>query len=161
MLSLCGMAHFDYRQPGNYSYEQAVQVMRRLGLSMFDREQLFTRAVFNVIGCNRDDHVKNISFLMDRRGVWRLSPAYDLSYAWNPDGPWTNLHQMSVNGRREGITREDLISLASCADIKSTLADDIIDRVWNTFSRWSEFADTAGIGEVRMDQVRKGLRVQF
>jgi serine/threonine-protein kinase HipA len=81
MQSLGAMAHYDYRQPGNYSYEQAIQAIRRLGLPRFDIEQQVLRALFNVVGRNCDDHVKNIAFLMNRRSEWRLSPAFDISFA--------------------------------------------------------------------------------
>ena len=98
MQSLGSLAHFDYRQPASYSYEQAIRVMRRLDLSRADIEQQVLRAFFNVVGRNCDDHVKNIAFLMDRRGEWSLSPAFDVSYALNPAGEWTSRHQMSING---------------------------------------------------------------
>jgi len=89
MQSLGAIAHYDYRQPASYSYEQAIQVIRRLRLPRKDMDQQVLRAIFNVVGRNCDDHVKNIAFLMNRRGEWRLSPAFDISYAWNPSGQWT------------------------------------------------------------------------
>lgn len=63
---------------------------------------------------NQDDHTKNISFLMDRHGKWYLSPAYDIGYAYNPEGVWTSTHQMSVNGKYDNITRLDLLEMAAC-----------------------------------------------
>jgi serine/threonine-protein kinase HipA len=107
MQSLGALAHFDYRQPASYSYEQAIQVIQRLGLPRKDAEQQVLRAFFNVVGRNCDDHVKNIAFLMNRRGEWSLSPAFDVTYAWNPAGEWTSRHQMSINGKREAFERED------------------------------------------------------
>ena len=61
--------------------------------------------VFNVVARNQDDHTKNIAFLMDADGQWSLSPAFDLTYAYNPDGAWTSRHQMTLNGKRDGIRR--------------------------------------------------------
>ncbi len=98
MQSLCGLAHYDFNRPGRYSYEQAFAVMRRLRLSHADAVQQYRRMLFNVIARNQDDHTKNIAFLMDRQGGWKLSPAYDVIYAHNPAGRWTNQHQMTING---------------------------------------------------------------
>ena len=86
MQSLAAMRHFDFNAAGAYSYEQAVETIRRQGLPALDVEQQFRRAVLNVLIRNQDDHVKNIAFLMHRAGEWRLSPAFDVSYAYNPDG---------------------------------------------------------------------------
>jgi serine/threonine-protein kinase HipA len=99
MRSLGAMAHFGFNSSGSYSYEQAIQVMKHLDLPRTDLEQRVQRAIFNVVGRNQDDHVKNISFLMDRRGKWRLSPALDVIFAWNPAGEWTSRHQMSITIR--------------------------------------------------------------
>ncbi len=79
MQSLCGMAHYDFNQAGAYGYEQALQVIRRLGLPMTAIEEQFRRMVFNIVARNQDDHIKNIAFLMDRSGKWSLSPAFDLA----------------------------------------------------------------------------------
>jgi serine/threonine-protein kinase HipA len=84
-----------------YSYEQAIETIRMLRLPSYDLAQQFRRAVFNIMVRNQDDHVKNIAFLMNRKGEWRLSPAFDVNYAYNPAGPWTGQHQMSLNGKRD------------------------------------------------------------
>jgi len=159
MQSLGAMAHYDYRQPASYSYEQAIQVIRRLSLSQGDVEQQVLRAVFNVVGRNCDDHVKNIAFLMNRRGEWRLAPAFDISYAWNPSGEWTSRHQMSVNGKRDGFVREDLIALAKSADIKRARANQMIDRVIDAVRRWPELAARAGIADARAEQIQAAQRI--
>ncbi|MEQ8953362.1 MAG: type II toxin-antitoxin system HipA family toxin, partial [Gammaproteobacteria bacterium] len=111
MQSLGAMAHFDYNQAGAYSYEQAIKVMRKLDLTLPQIEQQYLRTVFNLVARNQDDHVKNIAFLMDKAGRWSLAPAFDVIYAWQPDGAWTGQHQMSVNGKRDRFTLEDLLQL--------------------------------------------------
>ena len=103
---------FDFNQPDAYSYEQALQTIRRLRLPMTDVDQQFRRTVFNVIARNHDDHVKNIAYLMNKTGEWRLSPAFDVAYSYNPSGAWTSRHQLSVNGKRDDFIVEDLIALA-------------------------------------------------
>ena len=94
-----------------------MQTIRRLELPMADVEQQFRRAALNLMARNQDDHVKKIAFLMDRRGEWRLSPAFDVAYAYNDSGSWTHRHQMSVNGKRDDFETEDLFALANGGDM--------------------------------------------
>lgn len=138
MQTLCGIAHYDYRNPRSYSYEQAFNVMRALRLPYSQAKEMFRRMVFNVVARNQDDHTKNISFLMDRQGKWSLSPAYDMGYAYNPKGGWTSQHQMSINGKFDGITRSDLMEFAKRNNIKD--AGEIIDYIVDTVSRWHVIA---------------------
>ncbi len=138
MQTLCGLAHYDYKLLHAYSYEQAFLVMRRLHLPYTQAEQLFRRMVFNVVARNQDDHTKNISFLMDKSGTWSLSPAYDISWAYNPNGEWTSHHQMSVNNKWDNIYRNDLMTVAETMNIKR--ASDIIDEVCNAVSKWRMLA---------------------
>ena len=161
MQSLGAIAHYDYRQPASYSYEQAIQVIRRLGLPRKDLDQQVLRAIFNVVGRNCDDHVKNIAFLMNRRGEWRLSPAFDISYAWNPTGEWTSRHQMSVNGKRDGFEREDLLSLAKTADIKKVRAEQMVNRVIEAVRRWPDFAELAGVDDSRIKKIQNSQRLSL
>jgi serine/threonine-protein kinase HipA len=118
MQTLCGIAHYDYKMLRAYSYEQAFLVMRQLRLPYFQAEEMFRRMVFNVVARNQDDHTKNISFLMDKTGKWRLSPAYDISWSYNPEGKWTSQHQMSINNKWTDFTMSDLLSVASTMNIK-------------------------------------------
>jgi len=153
MQSLGAIAHYDYKQPASYSYEQALQVIKRLELPREDLEQQVIRAIFNVVGRNHDDHVKNIAFLMNRRGEWRLSPAFDISYSYAPTGEWTNRHQMSINGKRDNFNRSDLVALAKSAGIKKAPAHDMIDGVIHAISRWPDFAERAGVNQKRVEQI--------
>lgn len=124
MQSLCGMAHYDFNQAGAYSYEQALQVVRRLGLPMATTQEQFRRMVFNIVARNQDDHVKNIAFLMDRSGNWSLSPAFDLTYSYQPSGKWTSSHQMTMNGKRSGFTLADFKACAKSASMKRGRAEE-------------------------------------
>lgn len=143
MQSLCGLAHYDFNQAGAYSYEQAFAVMRKLRLSKADAIQQYRRMVFNVIARNQDDHTKNIAFLMDRNGRWLLSPAFDVIYAHNPAGVWTNQHQMSLNGKRDGFTRGDLITVGESISIAKP--GRIIDQVLEAVNDWAKYAGQAGV----------------
>lgn len=138
MQTLCGIAHYDYKMLRAYSYEQAFQVMRQLRLPYMQAEQMFRRMVFNVVARNQDDHTKNISFLMGKDGVWHLSPAYDISWAYNPKGEWTSQHQMSVNNKWTDIGTSDLLSVAEKMNIKRP--NEIIEQVKDAVSQWNALA---------------------
>ena len=137
MVSLCGMAHYDYNQPDSWSYEQLFRVMRGLRMTQPEMEQAYRRMVFNVIGCNQDDHTKNVEFLMDTDGIWKLSPAYDMSYAVG--AYFTRQHQMSVNGKRLHISRNDMSAVAAEAGIKSAKANEIIDQTVDIIAHFDDY----------------------
>ena len=159
MQSLGAMQHFDFNDPAAYSYEQAVLTIRDLGLGMDVVEQQFRRAVFNVVARNQDDHVKNIAFLMDRSGSWRLSPAYDVVYAYNPSGSWTGDHQMSLAGKRNDFDPDDLMSFASNAGLKPRQARQAIDDVVCAVANWQEHAERAGVQPADVARVEKTFRL--
>ena len=158
MQSLGALQHFDFNDPSAYSYEQAVMTIRTLGLGMRAIEEQFRRAVFNVVARNQDDHVKNISFLMDRSGQWSLSPAYDLVYAYNPDGAWTSNHQMSLAGRRNGFDREDILKFSNSIGVRSRRAMQIVDRIGVAIRDWSAHAEAAGVSPPDAGRIEKTFR---
>lgn len=159
--TLGGLAHLDYNQADVHRYEQAFLVMHQLGLPAAQREQQFRRMVFNVVARNQDDHVKNIGFLMDRRGVWRLSPAYDVTYAYRPDSRWTSRHQMSINGKREEITVADLHEVARIARVRRSVVADVLADVTDAVRRWSTFAEQAGVTADHVARITPALRLQL
>lgn len=160
MQSLCGLAHYDFNLAGAYSYEQALLVVRQLGLSTEAVEEQFRRMVFNVVARNQDDHVKNIAFLMDKSGRWSLSPAFDMTYSYNPSGAWTARHQMSINGKQDGFTLEDFRACAKSASMKRGRAEAILEEVRGAVATWPRYADEAGVDELRRDQIRENLRLE-
>jgi serine/threonine-protein kinase HipA len=159
MQSLAALAHYDFNQAGGYSYEQAFLVMRQLRLPMADFEEQFRRMVFNIIGRNQDDHVKNIAFLMDRKGAWSLSPAYDITYSYNPSGLWTHQHQMTMNGKRDGFTLEDFKACAKAASLKRGRDKAILEQVREAVLQWPRFAADAAVGERWAHQIRGAFRL--
>ncbi len=161
MQSLCAMAHFDFNQAGAYSYEQAFQVARRLNLPQPDLTELYRRALFNILARNQDDHTKNIAFLMDRRGGWRLAPAYDLIYAYNPNGAWTQRHQMTLAGKRENFTTKDLLDSASTADVKPAKAKSILKQVHSAVAAWQTHAESSNISAEWTEEIRRNLRLDL
>ena len=151
MQTLCALAHYDFRLLRAYSYEQVFNVMRTIRLPYSEAQEMFRRMVFNVVVRNQDDHTKNISFLMDEDGKWRLSPAYDMGYAYNPNGGWTAMHQMSIGGKFDNISRKDLISFAKVNNIKN--AQEIIDEVHEVASKWPDFAKECGVPSAIIDNI--------
>ncbi|WP_084687210.1 type II toxin-antitoxin system HipA family toxin [Rhizobium nepotum] len=158
MQSLAALRHYDFNMAGAYSYEQAVETIRLLDLPAYDVEQQFRRAAFNVLIRNQDDHVKNIAFLMNRKGEWRLSPAYDVVYAYNPGGAWTNQHQMSLNGKRDHFELSDLVAFGEFCGLKPKKADAIIRDMHSHLDNWLTYADKAGMPESEALKIHRAMR---
>ena len=150
--TLCAMQHLDFKQRSTHDYNQYFQVIRALRLPESALEEGFRRMVFNVLAANCDDHTKNLSFLMDESGQWRLSPAYDVTHAYNPKGEWTYQHLMSVNGKFQGITRADLEAVGDRFLIPGYRR--IITTVVAAVRRWPGFAETAGLPPDEMTRIR-------
>jgi serine/threonine-protein kinase HipA len=161
MQSLAALDHFDFNSAGAYSYEQAFDAIKRLGLPMHAREQQFRRMLFNVVARNQDDHVKNIAFLMDKMGAWSLSPAFDVTYAYNPTGLWTSRHQMTINGKTDDFTREDFDAVAQVAGLKRGRPETILSEVMNTVGEWPGYAKAAGVLVSQRDEITRALRLKF
>jgi len=159
MQSLAGLAHFDFNLAGAYSYEQAFLVMRRLGLAMSAIEEQFRRMVFNVVARNQDDHVKNIGFLMDKSGTWSLSPAFDVTYSYNPQGRWTAQHQMTLNGKRDAFERDDFDACARVATLKRGRAGALLDEVQAVVAKWQRYASDAGVPGAWQARIQETLRL--
>ncbi len=155
--SLCAIAHYDYLQAGMYSYEGTLAEMREIGLPYSDFEQLFRRMVFNVVARNQDDHTKNISFLLEKGGEWRIAPAYDVCWSYNPRGDWTSEHQMTINGKRDNFKTGDLITFAKIQNIKKP--KEIIEQVINSVSKWTGLAKGYEIESDRIEYIRKTHRL--
>lgn len=136
--SFCAIQHYDFNDVSSYSYEQLFETMRILGLQYPQAEQLFRRMVFNVISRNCDDHTKNFAFLMDKNGEWRLSPAFDVCHSYRPGSDWVSQQSLSVNGKRQNISREDFLSVAKQMNIKK--AGHIIDHINHIVQDWDRYA---------------------
>lgn len=161
MQSLGAVAHLDFNNARANSYEQALLVIRRLGLSMDDLEEQFRRMAFNVVARNQDDHVKNIAFLMDKKGKWSLAPAFDMTYSYNPSGDWTLRHQMSLNDKRDGFTVEDLKAVGKTVSMKRGRAQAILQEVIEAVRRWPDCADRAKIETDQTQAIARTHRLDW
>lgn len=153
--SLAAMEHWD--MDTRHSYEEAFGTMRKLKLEYPQHEDFYRRMVFNVVSRNHDDHTKNHVFLMDKSGKWSLGPAYDLCYSYVPGGQWTNSHQMSLNGKRDDFTYDDLITVGERVGIVAP--GETIEKVVDVVSRWKEYAKDCGVREAHLDLINKNLRL--
>ena len=161
MQSLCALAHFDFNQAGAYAYEQALLTIRQIKLPMAAVEEQFRRMVFNIVARNQDDHVKNIAFLMNKRGEWSLAPAFDVTYSYNPSGSWTATHQMTLNGKRDGFALVDFEACAKAALMKRGRAASIVEEVQAAVKRWPEFAADARLASEWRDKIQTTHRLSF
>lgn len=153
--SFCAIMHYDFNEIAAFSYEQLFETMRSMLLPYPDAEQLFRRMVFNVMAKNCDDHTKNFSFIMDKAGKWRLAPAFDICHAFRPGSTWVSQHSLSINGKRQNITRDDLLQVAKRMNIKK--ADAIIDQVHAAVCKWDDFASQANVEKALRDAIAKTL----
>jgi len=161
MLSLSGLAHFDFNNAGAYGYEQAMLIIRQLRLPTSAIEEMFRRMTFNILARNQDDHVKNIAFLMDKGGKWSLAPAFDVAYSFNPSGAWTSSHQMTMNGKRDGFSMNDFKACAEAVSLKRGRVESIVTEVRKAVEKWPEFADTAKVTQSWKTQIQENLRLEL
>jgi serine/threonine-protein kinase HipA len=143
MQTLCALAHLDYRKKGTNAYSQLFATLRALDLPYGAMEEAFRRMAFNVMARNCDDHTKNFSFRLQEGKPWQLAPAYDLTFAHNPQGEWTHQHLMSVNGKFKDFDRDDLLAEASRFGIGT--APDVLAQVRDALSGWQRFAEAAEV----------------
>lgn len=147
----CAMEHFDFNEIGSYSYEQLFQTMRKLGLNYQEAEQMYRRMVFNVIARNCDDHTKNFSFRLIKDQDWTLAPAYDICHAYRPDSYWVRRHALSINGKREGFTRADLLTVAKSMNIKK--GNRIIEQVTGVVGQWPAYAKVQNVDRQKVQSI--------
>lgn len=157
--TLGAIAHFDYWESGYHSYEQLFMTMKQLGLPMTAIEEQFRRTVFNTVGCNQDDHVKNVAFIMDRQGNWKLSPAYDLCHSEGSD--FTRYHQMSINGKTTGFEIRDLKELAEYAGLPRGREKQVIEKTVSAFKNWQALSNDLEIPKPLQKHVSNTLRLDW
>jgi serine/threonine-protein kinase HipA len=154
--TMCAMSHFDFNDVLGFSYEQLFQTMRALSLDYADAEQLFRRMVFNVIARNCDDHTKNFAFLLKQGKSWALSPAYDICHAYKTNHQWVSQHALSINGKRKGIRKEDMLTIGKLIKCKS--ASKIIDEIESIVLNWKTYANEVGVSKSISDTIFKTIK---
>lgn len=138
--TLGGLLHASHRLP-SLEYDGFLKATLLLTKDQRQVEEAYRRMVFNVLAHNRDDHVKNVSYLMDRTGVWKLAPAYDLVFSEGPRGQ----HTMAVAGEAEQPGEKDMMRVAEESQIDPNRANEIHDQVREAVGKWSRFARRTGV----------------
>lgn len=161
MQTHAGLTHVDFNQVGSASYEDVFDVLREIDAPAADIEQQYVRMLFNVVARNQDDHPKNISYLMNKQGEWRLSPAYDLSFAFNPTGEFTSRHQMSINGKLDGFTTDDFRAIAERAGLVRGRWTSLLDKVIASTEHWQSIAADAEVPSERASAISDAFRLKF
>jgi len=161
MQTLNGLAHVDYKQPGSYSYAELFAVARKLRVSAKDAEELLRRLVFNIVARNHDDHSKNFAFLLiDNK--WQLSPAYDLAYSYKPGSKWVNSHWMSLNGKRDNFTREDIYSLEKLVpSFTKPKINKIINKTIEHVANWQMLAKENAVPAFLIKEIDANLHLSI
>jgi serine/threonine-protein kinase HipA len=159
MQTFAALAHYEYYESGSYSYEQLFMLMKQLDLPKSAFDEQMRRVIFNIVGCNQNDHVKNFSFMMDRNGKWDLSPAYDLCHA--EGSPFTRFHQLSINGKTSGFNREDLKHLSKYAGLPRGRETRILEQTQDAFSGWDKIASDLDIPEKLKHHVLSTLKFKI
>lgn len=160
-VSWSGMAHAHRDETGAYSYEQLVLTLRELNLGQDEVFEIFRRAVFNIVGRNQDDHTKNFGFLMDRDGQWKLSPAFDMTYSYDPSGKWTSVHQIRLNGKQDDFTLEDIIAFGKYCNLSKKKSLEILEKTIGVFKEFDSLADGYSVNERLKDSILSSLRLDI
>ncbi|MBN2653922.1 MAG: type II toxin-antitoxin system HipA family toxin [Nitrospirae bacterium] len=159
--SWAGLAHADRETTGAYSYEQLVLTARQLGLGQDDITELYRRAVFNIVGRNQDDHTKNFGFQMNRAGQWSLSPAFDMTYAFDPTGRWTRTHQIRLNKKQDDFTLNDLLAFGSYCNLSAGKSRQIAEEVVDAFTQFKKLAKQYKVLTVLTNTITMTMRTDF
>lgn len=157
MQTFGALMHYDFNKPGEYSYRSIAELINRLNIGQGSVEEIFRRMVFNCIALNFDDHVKNVSFLMNKKGEWCLSPDYDINFSYNPNGQWTNMHQIRINGKTKDITIDDLIIEGQYMNISNNKIMNTINKTKSVVNNWKEYAKKADTNVNTIDLINKYL----
>ena len=154
--SLCGITQVDFNIPKLFSYEKFLTITEFLTKDYSMIEEAFRRMVFNIIWRNQDDHLKNFSFLMDKNGIWRLSPAYDLTYAFG--GGYTKEHQMTINNKSKDINYNDILAVAKQFNNKK--AKEIIEKIEDTFhENFEKMAKELDVDKNKIELIKSNIRI--
>ena len=115
--------------------------------------------IFNIVGRNQDDHAKNFSFIMDKNGIWNISPAYDITFS-NGTG-YTKNHQLSLNGKTNNFTLNDILQLAKKHSIKDNIAKEYIEQTVEVFSKFKNKAKEIDVNEQTYNRIYNELRLNL
>ncbi len=152
MHTACGLLHSDFRVP-SLDYEDLIALTGALTRDAREIEKLYQLAVFNVLAHNRDDHSKNFSFLMDAKGEWKLSPAYDLTFSSGPRGEQSTM----VMGEGRNPSVDHLVRLGNEAKLSKARIVEIIDQTQTALTSWEDLASEYGVSANNIRLISKNI----
>jgi len=157
--TLCAMTGLDFNDHQAGSYSDYFSVLNVLNLDYVSKLEAFRRMVFNVLAVNRDDHTKNFSFILEKDGTWKLAPAYDITHAYNEKNPnaWTREHNLLINGKGSGISKEDLIEEAQCLELKEGDIERACGKILTVLSHWESYASKSGVLPHKVKQIKQHM----
>jgi len=158
--SWSGLDHAHRDASGTYSYEQLILLARRLNFPQTSIEEIYRRAVFNVIGRNQDDHCKNFGAYMNKSGEWKLSQAFDLTYSYDPNGRWTRVHQIKLNGKQDGFSFDDLSKFGRHCNLSNPKIREIVERTIDGFDKVGGMANSLDVSPELKSTVLKNMRIK-
>lgn len=153
--TLCALISLDFNDFQAGSYSDLFSAARTLTVSYEERVELFKRMAFNVLSYNRDDHSKNFSFIVDENGKWSISPAYDITHAFNETNvnAWTREHNLLINGKGTNIELQDLIKESILLELKPKDYTKCIAEIFESLKKWSSLAQNHGVKPHKITQI--------
>lgn len=150
--SVCGLLHDNFRM-STLDYGHIMDCAFTLEKDVNAYSKILRLATFNVLAHNRDDHSKNFSFLMDKKGKWKFAPAYDLTFSNSSFG----FHSTTIAGESKNPTLEHLTELAEHFGVKNPNL--IFEEVKNSISAFNEIGTNLGITKDSMKLITSNLKI--
>ncbi len=152
MHTAAGLLNADFRVP-TLDYQDLMELTGALTKDIREVEKMFRLAVFNVLVHNRDDHAKNFSFLMDEKGKWSLSPAYDLTLSNGPHGEQSTL----VMGEGRNPTKAHLLKLGQIFKLPDPLIKAIFEQTTEAIQSFSSLAKDLDLSASAIKNILKTI----
>ena len=149
--SVAGLTHSDFRFP-TLDYDDLLGLTLHLTKDVNEQLKMFKLAAFNLFTHNRDDHAKNFSYLMREDGSWKLSPAYDLTFSYGPDGE----HSTTYLGVGKHPTSDTLMKLAKKHNVNN--AAKIIQQIKEVVTNFKFYADKVSLKKNSFEFIHKILK---
>lgn len=150
--SLAGLVHANFRVP-DFDYSQLLQTTNILTHNKNDMQQVYRQMIFNVLSNNQDDHTKNFSFIMDAKGEWRLSPAYDITFNQCHGGE----QSMSIDGYGKNVPEHVFYNLGESCELDAQDVRQVFEETFEALSIWTTLSKELGIDS----EVAKEIQGKF
>jgi serine/threonine-protein kinase HipA len=123
------------------------------GLNLYN---LFELTLFNYITGNNDMHLKNFS-LIDRDGVWQLSPAYDLLNVNLVNEKDREESALTIAGKKRRLERQDFVQLARSYQLTDTQIRNAFDDILGKEELLLDFINKSFLSDEFKDKYKEIL----